>query len=80
MESQAPGVLGPFLPLIVMGIILGSFSLFIADRKGKNSTASFFLCFIPMFNILWVIYLASLCDIEIKETISKLKEKIGEIK
>lgn len=80
MESQSFSVLANLFPFILMGIILGSFTIPIAKRKGKNPIASFFLCFIPIFNMFWLIYLASLCDIEIKETINKLKEKIGEIK
>ena len=77
MEAiPAPNLFVSLIPWLFMWITTGVFSLFIAKRKGKSPVASFFLCLIPLVNVLWLIYLASLCDIEIKNTIEKLKEEL----
>jgi hypothetical protein len=51
-----------FIPLFLMGCILGIVSYFVGKRKGKNPLLCFFLCLIPGFNVFFVYYLATLTD------------------
>lgn len=46
--------------LLLMGLIWGTFSMFIAKRKGKSVPLTWILSFIPIVNLFWTIYLASL--------------------
>lgn len=44
----------------IMGLIWGTFSMFIAKRKGKSVILTWVLSFIPVINLMWTIHLASL--------------------
>jgi hypothetical protein len=74
--ATAAGALISLVPWLLMWISCGIFSVFLAKRKGKSPLGSFFLCIIPLVNVLWLLYLASLIDIETKKTIEKLQEEL----
>jgi hypothetical protein len=63
---------GMFIPLIIMGLPFAFLFKSIARRKGRNQWGWFVGGFVPVFNFLGAIWLASLQD----EAISDMREAL----
>ena len=73
--SSVSGFTG-FIPLIIMGLIMGFLLKSIAKRKGKSEWLWFLAGFVPGWNILGGIWLASFPDISVTESISALVNEL----
>jgi hypothetical protein len=69
--NNAVGVSG-FVPLLLMGVMFGLLLKTIAKRKGKHEWLWFFYGFIPAWNLLGGIWLASLPDMSLYGEIDAL--------
>ena len=76
-ESTASGGVGAFLPLIIMfAIFYWSLVKPLNKRKGKSKWLEL-LTLIPIVNIIYIIWLASLTDKSIIDKIKYLEEKLA---
>ncbi len=71
-NGSSGGGFAGFIPLLIMGCFFGGIFHSIAKRKGRNQWLWFIAGFVPLWNILGVIWLASLPDKSIIEEVSSL--------
>lgn len=64
------------IPLIIMGVIFGLLLRSIAKRKGKSEWLWFLAGFVPGWNLIGGIWLASFPDISVTEAISSLVNEL----
>ena len=69
----------PLIPFLVIGLFMGILSFLIAKRKGRNQLLWFLAGFVPVWNGLGVIWLASLPEKSILDEFESLKEKINSL-
>ena len=74
----AAGLAG-FIPLLLMGTILGLILMFIAKRKGKSQVLWLIAGYIPGWNLFGGLWLASLPDKLIIDEIEALKNSLQKI-
>ena len=74
--GPAATVLTSFIPLLLIGCILGIFFKLIAKRKGRNQWLWFFAGFVPGWNLLGGLWLASLPDKSISEEVKALLNEL----
>lgn len=81
MPVMAPpgGRIISFIPLLIVGGLLGFLCSKIAKRKGRNQLSWFLAGFVPVWNGLGAIWLASLPEKSILDEIESLKRKINSL-
>ena len=75
-NGPAGGGFASFIPLLLMGCILGFFLKSIAKRKGRSEWLWFLAGFVPGWNLFGGIWLASLPDKSILEEIKALVNEL----
>jgi hypothetical protein len=65
-----------FLPLLFLGLIFGLFLMPMAKRKGRGQWSWFLLGFVPGFNFLGGLWLASLPDKSVLEEVKALLNEL----
>lgn len=81
MPVMAPpgGGIISFIPLLIVGGLLGFLCSKIAKRKGCNQLSWYLAGFVPVWNGLGAIWLASLSEKSILDEIESLKRKINSL-
>lgn len=74
MPDNSP--LFSIMPMIIMAIPIAIFNLKIAKRKGKSPLLFFVIGVIPMVNIFAFLYLISLTDKEVIDTIQMIRSML----
>jgi hypothetical protein len=68
-------IIGLFFPLVVWGLIFFVFAYGVCKRKGRSLIYAW-ICFIPLFQIAVLIWLASLTDKSVLDRLSALEQRI----
>lgn len=71
------GMIGSFIPILVVGLLWGLISLPISRRKGESQALYFLLMMIPFINFIIMIFLAAKTDKSVLERIEKLERESG---
>ena len=77
MEKSFAYYFGSFVPLILLGLIFGLVLMPIAKRKGRRQWLWFLAGFVPGWNLLGGLWLASLPD---KSILEEVKVLLNELK
>jgi len=78
-DGSTGGNILAFLPLLLMGCVLGFLYRAIAKRKGRNEWLWFLAGFVPVWNLLGGLWLASLQDRAVTDDIKALIEELQKV-